>query len=76
MNNYMIALQAAQDGVGMVLGWKRLVDRHLKNGTLVGLHGFSLPAPTSFFVSRHDNAAANPELDALHDWIVAVANGN
>ena len=76
VNNYMIALQAAQDGVGMVLGWKRLVARYLKSGALVGLHQFSLPAPTSFFVSRHDRTASDHDLDALQDWVVAVANGN
>ena len=76
VNNYMIALQAAQDGVGMVLGWKRLVARHLKSGALVGLDKFSLPAPTSFFVSRHDGAAPDPDLDALQNWIVAVAHGS
>ena len=75
VNNYMIALQAAQDGAGMVLGWRRLVARHLGNGSLVELNKFHLPAPTSFFVSRH-TGAANPDLDALQNWIVAVANGN
>lgn len=73
VNNYMIALQAAEDEAGMVLGWARLVSRYLESGTLVGFEDFSLPAPTSFFVSRARAASPNPELDALQAWIVEVA---
>lgn len=69
VNNYMIALQAAQDGVGMVLGWKQLVAPYLHNGSLVSFDRFSVPAPTSFFLSCHPNSANQQGVDALADWI-------
>ncbi len=73
VNNYMIALQAAEDEAGMVLGWRRLVSRYLEIGALVAFENFSLPAPTSFFVSRNGAAVPNEDLDALQNWIVEVA---
>ena len=69
VNNYMIALQAAQDGAGMVLGWRRLVAPLLDSGALVGFDGFSQPAPTSFFLSR-SSQTSGADLDDLAEWIL------
>ena len=35
VNTYPLAVQAAVDGLGICLGWKHLVDSHLKSGQLV-----------------------------------------
>lgn len=72
-NNYMIALQAAQDDVGMVLGWQRLVSPLLRSGALVAFDRFAIPAPTSFFLSRNLSIGDDPNVDALADWIRAAA---
>ena len=78
VNNYMIALQAAQDGVGMVLGWQQLVAPLLRNGTLVALGDFTVPAPTSFFLSCNPDNPSGGGADALAAWIrsTAVATSN
>jgi DNA-binding transcriptional LysR family regulator len=62
VNNYMIALQAAQDDAGLVLGWHHLVSPLLQSGALISLNAFSIPAPTSFFLSQ-----------SQHHWITAQA---
>ncbi len=74
VNNYMIALQAAQDEAGMVLGWKHLVSPLLDNGSLVSLDAFSIPAPTSFFLSYNDQLAADDNLQSLKHWITTQAS--
>ena len=73
VNNYMIALQAAEDEAGMVLGWKRLVTPHLISGRLVGFEAFSIPAPTSFFLSRSAGSLSDPSVEILADRILKVA---
>ncbi len=47
IDNYLIALQAAQDGHGVVLGWMHTIDPLVKNRTLVPLSQ-SLPSPTEY----------------------------
>ncbi len=69
VNNYMIALQAAEDGVGMVLGWKHLVAPYLASGRLVSFDAFATPAPTSFFLSMDTRATKTLDAEALRDWI-------
>jgi DNA-binding transcriptional LysR family regulator len=70
VNNYSVALQVAQDGAGVALGWKRLVRPLLKAGQLapVGRHG--LPAPLSFYLVCRSDAEMNDAARRLRDWIV------
>ncbi len=70
VNNYMIALQAAQDGVGVVLGWKRLVAPFLENGSLVSFGGYELPAPSSFYITRGPKTDARESVDLLERWLL------
>ena len=50
VNNYAIALQLAQDGLGVVLGWKHLVNPLIDNGRLVPLTSFEIDAPGKFYL--------------------------
>ena len=70
VNNYMIALQAAQDGVGVVLGWKRLVAPMLEDGSLVAFGGYQLPAPSSFTITRGTSTDAQESVDLLEAWLL------
>ena len=73
VNNYMIALQAAQDDAGLVLGWHHLVSPLLQSGALISLNAFSIPAPTSFFLSQSQQQTTQENLHSLHHWITAQA---
>lgn len=73
VNNYMIALQAAEDEAGMVLGWKRLVTPYLASGRLVAFDDFAIPAPTSFFLSRSAASKGDAGVDSLVERILKVA---
>ncbi|AUX75314.1 LysR substrate-binding domain-containing protein [Sinorhizobium fredii] len=71
VNNYMIALQAAQDDVGAVLGWDGLVGSLIEEGRLVKLVPESIPSPVGFYLKIHPRASSKARLFA--DWLVASA---
>lgn len=68
VNNYMIALQAAQDDVGAVLGWEVLVQSLMQAGTLIKLVPEDIPSPVPFHLKIHPRASAKARLFA--DWLV------
>lgn len=70
VNNYTIALQAACDDMGVVLGWKRLVRPHIERGVLVPLGRHEIPAPASFYIvsDPDDMIAANAQ--TVRDWLL------
>ncbi len=71
VNNYMIALQAAQDDVGAVLGWDGLVDSVIREGRLIQLVADSIPSPVAFYLKIHPRATSKSRLFA--DWLVKSA---
>lgn len=71
VNNYMIALQAAQDDVGAVLGWDGLVGNLIQEGRLIRLVPESIPSPVAFHLKVHPRASAKARLFA--DWLVTSA---
>lgn len=68
VNNYMIALQAAQDDVGAVLGWDGLVKGLMSEGRLVQLVPDIIPSPVGFHLRVHPRATSKARLFA--DWLV------
>lgn len=68
VNNYMIALQAAQDDVGAVLGWDGLVESLMQGGRLVQLVADTIPSPVPFHLKIHPKATSKARLFA--DWLV------
>ncbi|MBK4216862.1 LysR family transcriptional regulator [Paracoccus caeni] len=67
VNNHMIALQAAQDDVGAVLGWSGLLGDLLDQQRLVRLVPDSMPSPAGFHLTIHPRASVEARLFA--DWL-------
>lgn len=67
VNNYMIALQAAQDDVGAVLGWEGLIQSLLQEGRLTRLVPAAIPSPVPFYLKISARASAKARLFA--DWL-------
>lgn len=67
VNNYVIALQAAQDDMGAVLGWKGLTVDMLASGKLVQLLPQSVDSPLDFYVELHNQASDRARI--LFDWL-------
>ena len=67
VNNYVIALQAARDGMGAVLGWEGLTAELIKTGRLVRLLPDALASPLDFFVARHNHDSG--QVDRVMEWL-------
>ena len=50
VNNYAIALQLAQDGMGVVLGWRHLVKPLIESGSLIPLTKYEIADPGKFYL--------------------------
>jgi LysR family transcriptional regulator, glycine cleavage system transcriptional activator len=70
VNRYSVALQAAQDGAGLVLGWQRLIAPLIDAGKLAPIRPHVLPAPHQFYLVGHPDADASDGVRALKDWII------
>jgi len=69
-NNYTIALQAAEQGAGIALGWQRLIDRYLSAQRLVVLPGFSVTPQGAFYLSWSSKREPDSSLALVRDWLV------
>lgn len=76
VTSYSVALQMAQKGVGVALGWRRLVTPMIRSGKLSVIDAGCVPAPHAFYlVSRHENDLSS-NARKLKQWIVqSVDNG-
>ncbi|MEX0284144.1 MAG: LysR substrate-binding domain-containing protein [Paracoccaceae bacterium] len=57
VNNYVIALQAAQDDMGAVLGWDGLTRELIQSGQLVQLLPNTVTSPLDFYVKLHNQSS-------------------
>lgn len=73
VNNYMIALQAAQDGMGAVLGWDGLTAKLVREGHLMQLVCESIPSPVPFRLKVHSRASPKARLFAK--WVATHCLG-
>lgn len=71
VNNYVIALQAAQDSMGVVLGWERMTQPLLASGALQCFTSFKSIAPRDFYIRKSPNAASHATL--LRNWLIQAA---
>lgn len=67
-NNYAIAAQVAQDGIGLILGWESLLQDVLGSGRLVRALDVSIDAPDAFYIAVREGAAAKAIV--LRDWLL------
>ena len=71
VNNYVIALQAARDDMGAVLGWVGLTHSYIDRGQLVPLLPVEVETVEDFYVKLHPNAPKRARL--VHDWLVGAS---
>jgi len=73
VNNYMIALQAASDDTGIVLGWKHLLKPKLDSGELVILGKTSTPAPFAVYIINDKEELLTNNVKTLRDFLLVSA---
>ncbi len=72
VNNYLIALQAARDDMGAVLGWVALARPFVDKGQLVALHPDQVAPREEFHVTLHNQTS--PRARLVYDWLASTAN--
>lgn len=72
VNNYVIALQAAQDDMGAVLGWEGLTGPIVASGRLVRLLPDAMDSPMDFYVKLRPRASERAKL--VFDWLSREAS--
>ena len=72
-NNYTMAIQAALDGVGIALGWRRLVEPHLRAGRLVPVTKARVIPEESYRMLSPEAALGDGKALAFRGWIAAEA---
>ena len=71
VNTYPLGIQAAVDGLGVVLGWGHLVDQMLQKGTLVRpLEGVHVRTTSGYYLLRREGAENYPERDVVTNWLL------
>jgi DNA-binding transcriptional LysR family regulator len=68
--SYVIALQAAQDGQGVALGWRSLVKPLLARRKLVQVTPAVIAAPQAFYVTWSSRRPLRGEAAILRDWML------
>lgn len=69
-NSYVIALQAAQAGQGVALGWLSLVRPLLERKALTPASTAEIAAPQSFYLTWSAKRPPKREAEVLRDWLL------
>lgn len=73
-NSYVVALQAAQAGQGVALGWVSLVKPLIAQRLLAKVMPLEIAAPQSFYLTWPSRRPLTPEAEILRDWLLANNN--
>ena len=69
-NNYVVALQAAEENQGIVLGWHSQVGTLVERGKLVRIGDMEIEAPGSFYLAWSENRPLSESASRLRDWLL------
>ncbi len=73
-NTYPLAIQAAVDGLGVVLGWQHLVDHLLESGALVKpLGDMNVRTQSGYYLLKSTDRSAFPEQDIVENWLLQAS---
>lgn len=70
-NSYVVALQAAQAGQGVALGWASLVKPLIAQKRLVKIIPAEVTAPQSFYLTWPKRQPLTLEAEILRDWLLS-----
>lgn len=72
-NNYVVALQAAEENHGVALGWHSQVEALIKQKKLVRLGDMEMKAPGSYYLTWDSNRPLSKQSKLLSDWLVDIS---
>lgn len=71
-NNYVVALQAAEENQGIVLGWHSMVEPLIERGKLVRFGSLEIEAPGSYYLTWDENRSLSDSAQRLRDWLLEI----
>lgn len=74
-DSYPLMLQAAVQGHGIAMGWRRTTAKLIENGALVRPCAESVPLPDAISVFRQQGGKDRLEVRALIDWLEQQLRG-
>ncbi len=69
-NNYVVALQAAEENQGIALGWHTQVRGLIASGRLARLGAFEIAAPGSYYLTWDEQRPMTESAASLRDWLL------
>jgi LysR family glycine cleavage system transcriptional activator len=72
-NHVTLAMEAAADGMGVVLGVPIVASADLESGRLVAPFSLHLPLASAYYVVNTESAGRDPAVAAFRDWLLAEA---
>lgn len=75
-DSYPLMLQAAVEGHGVAMGWRRTASRLIESGALVRPCVESVHLPEAISIYRHQGAGDRPEIAALLGWLQEQLKGD
>ena len=73
-NTYPLAVQAAKDGLGMVLGWSHMVDHMLISGELVRpLGNLEVRTDFGYYLLRPEKQQDFPGRSSVESWLLEAS---
>jgi len=72
-NSYSIAIQAALDGQGLALGWRRLVEPLLRDGRLIRVTSGQVTPDDAYKLLIQERAREARRVRAFRTWILSTA---
>ena len=75
-NNYVVALQAAEENQGVALGWHSQVDALIRQKKLVRLGDMEMKAPGSYYLTWDSNRPLSEQGRLLSDWLVGFSGAS
>jgi len=69
-NNYVVALQAAEENQGIAMGWHSQVGALIERGQLVRVGTMEIEAPGSFYLAWAETRPLSAAALRLRDWLL------
>ncbi|MFT5218684.1 MAG: LysR family glycine cleavage system transcriptional activator [Planctomycetota bacterium] len=73
-NNYVVALQAAEENQGVALGWHSLVAPMISAGRLQRIGNMQISAPGSFYICWDESRPLSEAADKLRQWLLETGS--
>lgn len=72
LDNYPLVIQAAMAGQGIAIGWRQMVDEHIKQGLLQPIGLPSQQSKLAYYALVPDRKRKNKMVDLFVDWLLGA----